>query len=135
MNFVFKNEASEFRRYEADADGEANVLFDSEKARKAGLFSAKAGNGSISFNRGLPIENTMRLSLRSKAVLQFAGIEFSAESIECFPGRIEANGNVKVSIPEITSKVSAGRVVMNLESLAFDFDGDVKVERLSLIHI
>ena len=129
MNFVFKNEASEFRRYEADADGEANVLFDSEKARKAGLFSAKAGNGSISFNRGLPIENTMRLSLRSKAVLQFAGIEFSAESIECFPGRIEANGNVKVSIPEITSKVSAGRVVMNLESLAFDFDGDVKVER------
>jgi hypothetical protein len=56
-------------------------------------------------------------------------VGFSADSIECFPERIEATGNVKVSIPEISSEVSAGRVIMNLKSLAFDFDGDVKVER------
>lgn len=131
-NFVFMNEASKFRRHEVDADGVATSTFDSEKARKAGLFNAQADNGSISFKRGRPIEDTMRLSLRSKAVLQFAGIEFQANSIECFPDRIEARcgtDRVKVSIPEIASTVSADSVVLNLSELAFDFDGNVKVER------
>lgn len=126
-NFVFRNEATS--RYRVDDDGNAIVSRD-EAARKAeGLFSAKADGGSISFNRKGRIEDTLRLSLQSNAKLQFAGVEFSADSIECWPDRIEADGNVNVSIPEISSKVSAGRVVMNLKSLAFDFDGDVKVER------
>jgi beta-lactamase regulating signal transducer with metallopeptidase domain len=94
-----------------------------------GLFHAQAAKGSLSFNRGEFLEKTLRLSLKSNATLQFAGVEFAADSIECFPDRIEANGSVNVSIPEISSKVSAGRVIMNLKSLAFDFDGDVKVER------
>ncbi|WP_157665111.1 M56 family metallopeptidase [Mariniblastus fucicola] len=103
-----------------------NFVFKNEKADS---FSCKADSGSLSFNRTGPLEDTLRLSLRTNATLQFAGVEFAANSIECFPDRIEANGNVKVSIPEISSKVTAGRVIMNLKSLAFDFDENVKVER------
>ena len=103
-----------------------NFVFKNEEE---GVFKAEAASGSISFKRGGPMKDTMRLTLRSDAKLSFAGIEFVAESIECYPDRIEAKGNVKVSIPEISSTVSAGRVIMNLKSLAFDFDDDVRVER------
>ncbi len=103
-----------------------NFVFKNEEE---GSFSAAAASGSISFNRVGPLEDTLRLSLRSNAKLQFAGVEFSADSIECYPDRIEANGNVNVSIPEISSNVSAGRVIMDLKSLAFDFDGNVEVRR------
>jgi hypothetical protein len=127
-NFVFKNEGEV--RYVVDDAGESSVSPDTQAKNKAkSLFRAEAGSGSISFNREGPIEDTLRLSLQSNAELQFAGVEFSADSIECWPDRIEATGNVTMSIPEISSKVSAGRVIMNLKSLAFDFDGDVKVER------
>ena len=92
-------------------------------------FSAKAETGSISFSRGGALEKTMQLTLQTNARLKFAGIEFVADSISCVPNQIKAQGNVKVSIPEIESTVSAGLVVLDLKSLAFDFDGNVAVER------
>ena len=94
-----------------------------------GSFKAAADRGSVSFQREQSIEDSLQLSLESNASLEFAGITFQADSIMTFPGRIEANGNVRISIPKIGSSITTKSVVMNLKSLTFDFDGAASMER------
>jgi beta-lactamase regulating signal transducer with metallopeptidase domain len=92
-------------------------------------FSASASSGSISFSRNGPLESSLKFSLRSNAKLEFAGIEFTADWINYSPNRIEVNGNARIKIPGIESSVASDRVVLDLQQLAFDFDGNVAVER------
>ena len=92
-------------------------------------FMAQAATGFVTFKRNEPLETSVILSLQRAAKLKFAGIQIEADAIQGNSQWIEATNKVTIRIPEISTVITADRAGFNLETLSFDYFGNVSINR------